>query len=54
MSWSNAALPSAADTKYDFPKGTVLSHSSKLDTVPIQRNWVKITLQDLGAYREYE
>ena len=33
MSWSNAALPSAPDTKYDFPKGTVLSHSSKLDTI---------------------
>jgi hypothetical protein len=37
MSWSNAALPSAPDTKYDFPKGTVLSHSSKLDTI----DWVK-------------
>jgi len=37
MSWSNAALPSAADTKYSFPKGTVLSHSSKLDTI----DWVK-------------
>ena len=33
MSWSNAALPCAADTKFDFPKGTVLSHSSKLDTI---------------------
>jgi hypothetical protein len=33
MSWSNAALPSEPDTKYDFPKGTVLSHSSKLDTI---------------------
>jgi hypothetical protein len=37
MSWSNAALPAAADTKYDFPKGMVLSHSSKLDTI----DWVK-------------
>lgn len=35
MSWSNAALPAAADTKYSFPKGTVLSHSSKVDTI----NW---------------
>jgi hypothetical protein len=33
MSWSNAALPSEPDTKYDFPRGTVLSHSSKLDTI---------------------
>ena len=33
MSWSNAALPSAPDTKYDFPKGKVLSHSSKIDTI---------------------
>jgi len=33
MSWSNAAIPSAPDTKYDFPNGRVLSHSSKLDTI---------------------
>src|SRR5688572_19615256 len=33
MSWSNAALPSAADTRYDFPNGKVLSHSSKIDTI---------------------
>jgi hypothetical protein len=33
MSWSNAALPSAPDTKYDFPKGKVLSHASKIDTI---------------------
>lgn len=33
MSWSNAALPSAPDTKYDFPKGSVLSHSSRIDTI---------------------
>jgi Domain of unknown function (DUF5107) len=26
-------LPSAPDTKYDFPNGTVLSHSSRLDTI---------------------
>lgn len=36
MSWSNAALPSAPDTKYDFPKGSVLSHSSKVDTIDWQ------------------
>ncbi len=33
MSWSNAALPAASDTKFDFPKGIVLSHASKLDTI---------------------
>jgi hypothetical protein len=33
MSWSNAALPSAPDTKFYFPKGRVLSHASKIDTI---------------------
>src|SRR5687767_302992 len=33
MSWSNAALPAAADTKFDFPKGRVLSHASAIDTI---------------------
>jgi hypothetical protein len=37
MSWSNAALPAAADTKYDFPRGRVLSHSSRIDTI----DWVR-------------
>lgn len=37
MSWSNAALPSSNDTKYYFPKGQVLSHSSIVDTI----DWVK-------------
>jgi hypothetical protein len=37
MSWSNAAIPSAPDTRYDFPKGRVLSHSSKLDTIDWQQ-----------------
>jgi hypothetical protein len=36
MSWSNAAVPSNPDTKYDFPRGRVLSHSSKIDTI----DWV--------------
>lgn len=35
MSWSNAAIPSAADTRYQFPKGSVLRHASMLDTI----NW---------------
>jgi hypothetical protein len=33
MSWSNAALPSAPDTKYFFPKGKVLRHASAVDTI---------------------
>ncbi|RPH38266.1 DUF5107 domain-containing protein [bacterium] len=33
MSWSNAALPSAPDTKYMFPNGQVLRHCSKIDTI---------------------
>ncbi len=33
MSWSNAAIPSEPDTRFDFPNGRVLSHSSKLDTI---------------------
>lgn len=37
MSWSNAAVPSAPDTQYDFPNGEVLVHSSILDTI----NWGK-------------
>lgn len=41
MSWSNAALPSAPDTKFDFPKGTVLSHSSKVDTIDWQKEGPK-------------
>jgi hypothetical protein len=33
MSWSNAALPSAPDTQYNFPNGAVLSHSSRITTI---------------------
>jgi hypothetical protein len=33
MSWSNAALPSAPDTKYFFPNGKVLRHASAVDTI---------------------
>ncbi|MGE5449366.1 MAG: DUF5107 domain-containing protein [Bacteroidales bacterium] len=33
MSWSNAALPSTADTEFDFPSGKVLSHASVIDTI---------------------
>lgn len=33
MSWSNAALPSAPDTAFHFPKGQVLAHSSRLEVI---------------------
>jgi hypothetical protein len=36
MSWSNAALPSAHDTKYFFPRGSVLRHASVIDTIDWQ------------------
>ena len=41
MSWSNAALPAADDTKYDFPKGRVLSHSSKIDSIDWEKQGPK-------------
>ena len=33
MSWSNAAVPSALDTEFHFPRGRVLRHSSRLETI---------------------
>ncbi len=41
MSWSNAALPSAPDTEYHFPKGKVLSHSSKIATIDWEQSGPK-------------
>jgi hypothetical protein len=41
MSWSNAALPSAPDTRFDFPQGKVLSHSSRVDTIDWQQQGPK-------------
>lgn len=41
MSWSNAALPSAPDTKFYFPKGKVLSHSSKVDSIDWEKQGPK-------------
>ena len=41
MSWSNAALPSAPDTRYNFPNGKVLSHSSKVDTIDWEKQGPK-------------
>jgi hypothetical protein len=52
MSWSNAALPSAPDTKYDFPKGAVLSHSSKLDTIDWKNQGPK-TQEDIKEMTGY-
>jgi len=43
MSWSNAAVPSAPDTQYHFPRGRVLAHSSTLTVI----EW-----QDAGPRRE--
>ncbi len=37
MSWSNAALPSAPDTEFHFPRGEVLAHSSRLETIDWER-----------------
>lgn len=44
MSWSNAALPSAPDTKFYFPKGKVLSHSSKVDSIDWEKQGPKTEL----------
>ena len=41
MSWSNAALPSAPDTEFHFPKGEVLSHHSRIETIDWQRQGPK-------------
>jgi hypothetical protein len=41
MSWSNAALPAAADTKFHFPKGRVLSHASAIDTIDWEKQGPK-------------
>jgi hypothetical protein len=41
MSWSNAALPCAADTEYHFPRGNVLSHSSRLETIDWEQSGPK-------------
>src|SRR5881409_2282427 len=38
MSWSNAALPSAPDTEFHFPRGEVLRHGSKLATIDWQQS----------------
>ena len=41
MSWSNAALPCAPDTEYDFPNGRVLSHASELKEIDWQTEGAK-------------
>ena len=41
MSWSNAAIPSEPDTRFYFPEGKVLSHSSKLDTIDWEKSGPK-------------
>jgi hypothetical protein len=41
MSWSNAAVPVSAETEYHFPSGSVLSHSSVIDTIDWKENGPK-------------
>lgn len=48
MSWSNAAVPSAPDTRFDFPGGQVLVHSSTIDTI----DWRKEGLATESDIRE--
>lgn len=52
MSWSNAALPSAPDTKYFFPKGKVLRHASSVDTIDWQTQGPKTEddIQEMTGY----
>ena len=52
MSWSNAAIPSAPDTEFHFPKGKVLSHASKVDTIIWEKNGPKkeSDIQEMTGY----
>jgi len=52
MSWSNAALPSAPDTEYHFPRGKVLSHSSRIDTIDWEQSGPKdeSDIQEMTGY----
>ena len=52
MSWSNAALPSTFDTKFYFPKGKVLSHSSKIDTIDWEKQGPKreLDIKEMTGY----
>jgi hypothetical protein len=52
MSWSNAAIPSEPDTRFYFPKGEVLSHSSKLDTIDWEKSGPK-TQSDIKEMTGY-
>jgi hypothetical protein len=42
MTWSNAAIPSAPDTRFHFPKGEVLLHSSVMDTICWEKDGPKL------------
>lgn len=50
MSWSNAALPAAADTRFDFPKGRVLSHSSVIDTIDWTGPKTESTIREMTGF----
>jgi len=52
MSWSNAALPSAPDTGFHFPRGEVLSHASRIDTIDWEKQGPKreSDIQEMTGY----
>jgi len=52
MSWSNAAVPCAPDTEYQFPNGEVLAHSSRLATIDWQESGPKreADIQEMTGY----
>ena len=52
MSWSNAAIPAAPDTRFDFPNGRVLSHSSHIDTIDWQKQGPR-TQSDISEMTGY-
>jgi len=52
MSWSNAAVPCAPDTEYQFPNGKVLAHSSRLATIDWRESGPKreADIQEMTGY----
>jgi hypothetical protein len=52
MSWSNAAIPAKQDTRFYFPRGKVLSHSSVLDTIDWEKQGPR-TQEDIKEMTGY-
>jgi hypothetical protein len=52
MSWSNAALPSAPDTEYHFPRGEVLVHASQMVSIDWEKQGPKreSDIQEMTGY----